>query len=99
MERFSLKQMRMFKLFQSAQNTIKPFFFELDIESTDLAVSNGANIAQQELIAKSTKPIVFYVKENEEITTTCLYIDQLVGRIKWLKILRTPQFATNNNRY
>lgn len=52
-------------------------FFELDKEHTELLVEDSAIVTKKTSVAESSKPILFYVKRDEQLTRLCFSIEQL----------------------
>lgn len=57
-------------------------FFELNKEHTKLFVEDGASVEQEASIAESSKPVLFYVKKEDQLTRLCFSIDQLSENVE-----------------
>ena len=61
----------------SPKNKDRVFFFELSKETTKLLVADGASVAQKAPIAESSKPVLFYIKKENQLTRLCFSVDQI----------------------
>ena len=61
--------------------------FELSEEGTTVEIQNQAQVSQSQILMKSNKPIVFYVKTNSEIDLLCMNTADLEERLTVVKEL------------
>ena len=59
----------------------KTFHFELSEEDTTLIASDGVSVSQQDKLASTTAPIIFYVKKQGELDILCLHIQAAQVRV------------------
>ena len=55
----------------SPKNRKQGLFFELQKETANLLVEEGAVVSQGSSLAESAKPILFYVKKDDKLTRLC----------------------------
>ena len=60
----------------------KNLYFELHEKYSIFAVAAGTEVAQKEVLAVTVKPIVFYVKENGDLSVLCLSVDSISPEVK-----------------
>ena len=65
----------------SSPTNSKIIYLELTEENTDLRVSDGSNVNQRQVLAQTTSPLTFYVKEGEELALICFPIEELEKKI------------------
>jgi len=62
----------------SSSTSSKAIYLELTEENTRLKVINDvSSVNQTQVLAQTTSPLIFYVKENEELTVICFPIEVL----------------------
>ena len=69
----------------SSPTNNKVLYFELSEENTTLMSSNEVDVKQKQILAETTKPVAFYVKENGELTVLCFSFDNLSQKINMVK--------------
>ena len=65
----------------SPKNSRQVLFFELNKEHTKLFVADGASVTQKTSIAESSRPVLFYVKKDDQLTRLCFSVEQLSGNV------------------
>ena len=69
----------------SPTTSSKILYAELTVENTTLLATNGSTLNQRQTIATTKNPIVFYVKENKELTVLCFPINKISEQIQVAK--------------
>ena len=69
----------------SSPKNSETLYFELSAENTTLMVDNGVDVSQTQTLAKTTKPVTFYVKKNGELTVLCFFFDNSSQKINKIK--------------
>ena len=69
----------------SSPKNSETLYFELSVENTTIMVGNGVDVSQTQTLAKTTKPVTFYVKKNGELTVLCFFFDNSSQKINKIK--------------
>ena len=69
----------------SSTTSSKILYAELTVENTTLLATNGSTLNQKQTIATTKNPIVFYVKENKELTVLCFSINKISEQVQVAK--------------
>ena len=69
-------------LILSSPKNNKTLYFELNEGASNLMASDSQNVSQGQVLAETTMPLVFYAKENGELTAICPSFDELEQNLK-----------------